>query len=105
VVARNVERNPGEPRPEEHLFHSFGGVFAERPVGTHEALLCDVLGVVRASQDAQASAEDGDLLALDQEPKRATVAAQDGIDEAAIIHGPIVPRCRRHLPSVVPARA
>ena len=45
------------------------------------------------TKDAQADAEDRELLPLHQDPEGVSVSRENGIDEAAVIHGPIVPRC------------
>ena len=55
------------------------------------------------AENAQAGAVDGDLLALHQQAEGVMVAVQHGIDEAAVVHGPIVPCSCAHPTSVVPA--
>lgn len=49
-----------------------------------------------ATENAQAGSKDGGMLPLDEDAEGMAVATQDGIDEAAIIHGLIVPFTNRH---------
>ena len=76
-------------------------VGAKRAKGHHEALLGDVLGIVRPAKDAEAGPVHRHLLALDQHAERIAITGQNGVDEAAVIHGLIVPRRCCHRRSVV----
>ena len=101
-LAQAAERLPRRDAHQPAAQRPIAAVGADRSVGHHEALLGHVLGVVGTAEDAQAGAVDGDLFALHQEAEGVMVAVQDGIDETAVVHGPIVPCGCAHSPSVVP---
>lgn len=81
AAERDSDGDPGHPRP-ERAFATPGGQASK---GGHEGLLRGVLGLVEVAEHAMARSQDGGTLALDEEPERVPVAAQDSIDSGALI--------------------
>ena len=77
---READRDARQPRSE-------GTVAAparERPIGGHESLLGDVLGLMEVAEDPMAGPHDRRGFALDELAKGISVASEHGIDDGAV---------------------
>ena len=77
---REAHPDPAEPGPEGPV----GAPGRERPVGDHEGLLGDILGLGEVPEDAIAGPDEGRPFALHERPKRVAVAGKDGGHELTV---------------------
>ena len=77
---RDAHGDPRQPRAERAVAAPAG----ERPIGGHECLLGDVLGLVQVAEDAMARSDDRRRLALDEVTEGVAIAGEDGIHDRAV---------------------
>ena len=77
---RETDRDARQPRSERTV----AAPARERPIGGHESLLGDVLGLVQVAEDPMAGAHDRRGFALDELAEGISVAGEHGIDDRAV---------------------
>lgn len=87
VVAAGIDRDAVKPRSQAGL----AAKAVERPVGSDEDLLHQILRVVTVAQEAETEVEDLVLMAFDDLPERLPVTVPRALDKIVFIHRSTAP--------------